>query len=144
MTSKDYETIRIALAKDNLTEEQARAVYNHPLDGEPYESLEKFVDAVINEMEDTFNLSDVRILYWSLLDKWIKAGRPDPKDRNNPIKPLGYDKIIDELESYGLTYRERDSAGPKPNLVTKKLAPPSLHRSDLRSINKFPQKPGPT
>jgi len=139
MTPERYAAIKLALAKGNLTDEEAKAVLAHPQDSEPYRDIETFVQAVLDDMEDTFNLSDVRILYYSYLNKWIKAGRPDPNNPDNPIKPMSNTKIIAELKGYGLLYQERDSADPEPTLVTKRLAPPSSAKADLRSLGKTPR-----
>lgn len=92
--------IRVALADDNLSDEEIKDLADMP----EYESIEAFVDEVLNDVNGidlsgeepthTFNLSDVQTLVW----RAYKDGRPTSNK-----------KVIDELKSWGLKYVPRSS-----------------------------------
>ncbi len=128
---------KIALQEDsNMSLEDAKDFFEnpvHPDDILPYKDVESFAEASFDEGETTFNLSDVRILYTSYLRKWIDAGRPDPKDPNNPIRPKDNPQIIAELRGYGLTWLPQGTKSAPARLVSEPIRPPGPN----------PQKPRP-
>lgn len=114
--------VRISLAPETISDGEIRELAGMP----EYQSFESFVQEVTDEMEETFNLSDVKILVWSMYTKWVKAGRPDPKDPLTSIKPMDNKQVIDVLtKEWGLTYVP---PGSKPGVI-----PPSLIKKTLKA-----------
>lgn len=108
----------IALAPDDTTDSEISALAHAP----EYQSIEAFVQEVMDEEDDSFTLADVRILVYSLYMQWRKAenlrelGKLDPNSPIANIQPMGNSEVIKVLKSYGLKYLEvgQSKLEPKP------------------------------
>lgn len=123
--------LRVALAPSQVSDEEIRELAEMP----EYANFESFVQETLDEMDDSFNLSDVKILSWSFYSQWVKAGKPDVDDPNVEIKPMNNRQIIDVLtKEWGLKYDTSTSA-PQPKQISERSIPGKI-REKPRSFDR--------